>query len=53
MNAFQKEGVPAGRIRNMKEVFELSKAQNLILEETMADGSISRRVKTMVFEIKH
>jgi crotonobetainyl-CoA:carnitine CoA-transferase CaiB-like acyl-CoA transferase len=53
MDAFQKEGVPAGRIRNMKEVFELPKAQNLILEETMADGSISRRVKTIVFEIKH
>lgn len=51
--AFQKEGVPAGRIRNMKEVFENPKANKLILEEKMEDSTMSKRVKTVVFEIRH
>lgn len=53
MTAFQREGVPAGRIRNMKEVFENPKAAALILEEKMEDATISKRVKTVVFEIRH
>ena len=52
LDTFKKEGVPAGKIRNMKEVFELPKAQKMILEETMEDGSVSRRVKTVAFEIR-
>lgn len=43
--------VPLAPIRNMQEVFELKAAQDLILEETMDDGTISKRVKTAVFKI--
>jgi crotonobetainyl-CoA:carnitine CoA-transferase CaiB-like acyl-CoA transferase len=53
MTGFRKEGVPAGRIRNMKEVFENPKAAKMILEEKMEDGTISKRVKSVVFEIRH
>ncbi|MGK0390291.1 MAG: crotonobetainyl-CoA:carnitine CoA-transferase CaiB-like acyl-CoA transferase [Maribacter sp.] len=44
--------VPYGRIRNMKEVFELPEAQAMILEEKMHDGGISKRVRSVAFEIK-
>ena len=52
LETFKVQGVPAGKIRNMKEVFEQPKAQNMILEETMEDGTVSRRVKTVAFEIR-
>jgi hypothetical protein len=32
-------------------VFELPAAQALVLEETLPDGTLSRRVKTVAFEI--
>jgi hypothetical protein len=35
----------------MKEVFEVSKAKELILEEEI-EGQLTKRVKTAVFEIK-
>jgi crotonobetainyl-CoA:carnitine CoA-transferase CaiB-like acyl-CoA transferase len=44
-------GVPAASIRNMKEVFELPAAQSLILEETLPDATVSKRVKTVAFSI--
>ncbi len=44
--------VPAGGIRNMQEVFELPRANELILEEKRLDGSQSKRVKTVAFNIK-
>jgi crotonobetainyl-CoA:carnitine CoA-transferase CaiB-like acyl-CoA transferase len=50
LKAFKENGVPAGKIRTMQEVFEHPKAQNMILEETMEDGAISKRVKTVAFE---
>ena len=53
MEAFKKNGVPAGRIRNMKEVFDQKQAQDLILTEKMDDNSISQRVKTVAFQIRH
>jgi crotonobetainyl-CoA:carnitine CoA-transferase CaiB-like acyl-CoA transferase len=53
MEAFKSNGVPAGRILNMKEVFEQPKAKQLILEEKMDDNTVSQRVKTVVFEIRH
>lgn len=43
--------VPVGSIRNMEEVFELEVAQQMILRETLADGTITERVRTVVFEI--
>ena len=51
LNTLKKSGVPAGSIRNMKEVFELNQAREMILEETLEDGSLTQRVKTVAFEI--
>ncbi|MEO1516563.1 MAG: CoA transferase [Bacteroidota bacterium] len=53
MEAFGKAGVPAGSIRNMKEVFEQEQARQMILEEDLPDGSKSRSVKTVAFQIKY
>ena len=52
MQAFHEQGVPAGQIRSMPEVFEQAKAQEMILEEKMPDGTLSKRVKTVAFNIK-
>ncbi len=49
LTAFHESGVPAGSIRNMKEVFELEIAQRMILTEKMEDGTISKRLKTVAF----
>jgi len=46
-----KNGVPAGNVRDMKEVFELPFAQSMILEEVLPDGTMSKRVKTVAFTI--
>ena len=42
-------GVPAARIRNMQQVFELPVAQNMILEDELPDGKVGRRVRTVAF----
>jgi len=52
LDLLKKEGVPAGSIRNMKEVFELEQAKEMILEEKLEDGSETKRVKTVAFTIK-
>lgn len=52
MDKFHQQGVPAGQIRNMPEVFEQSQAQQMVLEEKMADGRVSKRVKTVAFNIQ-
>ncbi len=39
-------------INNLQELFEMPEAQNLILEETLPDGTISKRVKTTVFKME-
>ncbi|MEM9919567.1 MAG: CoA transferase [Bacteroidota bacterium] len=52
MAAFQAEGVPAGSIRNMQEVFELPQAQRMILEQQEGEGYVSRRVRTVAFQIE-
>ncbi len=48
---FLEREVPYGRVRNMKEVFEIPEAQSMILEEEMNDGNISKRVKSTAFKI--
>ncbi len=40
-------GVPAAAIRAMPEVFEHPLAQNMILEEILPDGQLTKRVKTV------
>jgi len=52
MRLFSEHGVPAARIRDMQQVFELPGADKLILEETTAEGVPTKRVKTVVFNIK-
>jgi len=44
--------VPVAPIRNLAEVFELPAARDLILEETSANGKVSKRVRTAVFKLK-
>ncbi|HMQ49034.1 MAG TPA: CoA transferase [Saprospiraceae bacterium] len=44
-------GIPAGSIRNMQEVFEMPTAQAMVLEEKTADGRITRRMRTLGFEL--
>jgi crotonobetainyl-CoA:carnitine CoA-transferase CaiB-like acyl-CoA transferase len=46
-------GVPVGKIRNMEEVFEMPAAQNMILEEILEDGTLTKRVKTIAFSINN
>ena len=51
LRRFDELSVPAGEIKNLEQVFEESRAKNMILEETMADGSVSKRVSDIAFEI--
>ena len=44
--------VPVAPIRNLAEVFGLSAARDLILEEKTPDGKVSKRVRTAVFKLK-
>lgn len=47
----ERRGVPAAAIRNLQEVFELPAAQSMVLEEALPDGTVSKRVKTVAFEV--
>jgi crotonobetainyl-CoA:carnitine CoA-transferase CaiB-like acyl-CoA transferase len=49
MATFKDHAVPAARIRNLQQVFEMPTAQDMILEESMANGVVTRRVKTVGF----
>ncbi len=48
---FSARQVPYGRIKNMKEVFENPQAKNMVLEEKMEDGGLTKRVKSVAFKI--
>ncbi len=52
LRKLKENNVPCGSINNMKEVFELENAQAQILEEKMPDGSVSKRVRSVVFNLK-
>ncbi len=45
-------GVPVGQVRNLAQVFQLPEAQKLVLSQTEADGKLSKRVKTAIFNLK-
>jgi crotonobetainyl-CoA:carnitine CoA-transferase CaiB-like acyl-CoA transferase len=49
MAALRHNGVPAGSVLNMQEVFENKVAKDMVLDEIMADGTISKRVRTAAF----
>lgn len=44
--------IPAGKVRNMKEVFQNPVAQEMILEENK-DNILSKRVKTIAFTLEN
>lgn len=48
---FKAHSVPAARIRDMRSVFEMPEAQAMILEETLPDGTLTRRVRTNAFRL--
>lgn len=50
MKFFINNNVPAGAIKNLKEVFENKSAQNLINEE-LIEGVLTKRVKTAIFKL--
>jgi len=46
------KGVPAGSIRNMQEVFEMPQTKEMILEQEFEDGTLTKRVKTVAFQMR-
>ncbi|MFT4680487.1 MAG: crotonobetainyl-CoA:carnitine CoA-transferase CaiB-like acyl-CoA transferase [Granulosicoccus sp.] len=51
MDEILKAGVPAGEIRNMKEVFDLEQAKKMIKQEILTDGTVSQCVSDIAFKI--
>ena len=51
LDALEKQGVPAGAIRTMPEVFELPQAQALIQKYTLPDGSPGFSLQNAVFKL--
>jgi crotonobetainyl-CoA:carnitine CoA-transferase CaiB-like acyl-CoA transferase len=52
LEKFQQQGVPAGSIRHMKEVFELPTARAMILDEVLPNGKVSQRLRTVAFQLE-
>jgi crotonobetainyl-CoA:carnitine CoA-transferase CaiB-like acyl-CoA transferase len=53
MTTFKKHGVPAARIRDMKQVFEIPVAREMVLEETTQDGLATKRMKSIAFKLSN
>lgn len=51
IDLLRKAAVPAARIRDMKSVFEMPAAQQMILEAKTEDGTTTKRLKTIAFKI--
>jgi crotonobetainyl-CoA:carnitine CoA-transferase CaiB-like acyl-CoA transferase len=51
MTSFKANGVPAGRIRDMKSVFEKPEAQAMVLKETTIEGIETLRMASVAFQI--
>lgn len=52
MTKLRTAAVPAARIRDMASVFEMPAAQEMVLEEKLADGTLTKRVRTIAFDIR-
>ena len=52
LDKFKTFGVPSARIRDMSEVFLMPAAQSMIIEETMDNGFVTKRVRTNAFKIE-
>lgn len=50
LNQLFEQKIPVGLVKNMKEVFDSSQAQELVLEEQIEDR-LTKRVKSTVFKI--
>lgn len=50
LQRFERAKVPVSPIRNLKEVFKIPTAEDLILEEELEDGTVSKRVRTAIFK---
>lgn len=50
---FLTHDIPFGHVKNMEEVFENPAAKEMVLEEVLEDGQLTRRVKTVAFQIKN
>ena len=44
--------IPIGKVNNMEQVFQSEVAKDMVLSQNEADGSISKRVKTIAFKVK-
>jgi crotonobetainyl-CoA:carnitine CoA-transferase CaiB-like acyl-CoA transferase len=51
LELLKKGQVPAGAIRDMREIFQNTQAQNMVLEETHTETIVTKRVKTVAFKI--
>ncbi len=51
MSQFLSKGIPAGVIKNMKEVFDQPAAQASVLEDEMSNGRIAKRVSQIAFKL--
>ncbi len=51
MQGATRAGIPLAPIQHLEQVFSLPQARELILPQTEADGSISYRVKSVVFRL--
>ena len=51
MEQFLSKGIPAGIIKNMKEVFDLPAAQASVLEDEMSNGRTAKRVSQIAFKL--
>ena len=52
MKRLNYNGVPAGRVRDMEEVFQIPAARQMILEEIKTDGTHCKSVKTVAFSLE-
>jgi len=53
LQALQQKGVPVGKVNTMPEVFLEPLAQAMILENSIHENEIGRRVKTIAFNISN
>lgn len=51
LDKLKANGVPVARIRDMRQVFEIPEAHEMILEETLPDGTQTKRLKTIAFNL--
>jgi crotonobetainyl-CoA:carnitine CoA-transferase CaiB-like acyl-CoA transferase len=52
LDEFQKQGVPAGAVYNMAEVFAQPEAADMVLDWHLPDGTAVKSVRSAVFELK-